>query len=96
MVLLRCSSSRTRRDVNPGLRNSVWSPGDRKELRDSSELSAFNGASGRLGVCCGLEGGPTTVFLGRMPSFSFKVSGRSAVNEEKAIFSLKSPTLRFH
>jgi hypothetical protein len=61
--------------------------GERNEVFDRSEVSAFSGARGRFGVSCGPPCRvPTAAFRGRIPNFSFRLSGSRAVNDVKAIF----------
>jgi hypothetical protein len=67
---------------------SVCMIGERNEVLDRSEVTAFNGARGRFGVSWGPPCiVPTAAFRGRIPNFSFRLSGSKAVNDVKAIFN---------
>ena len=78
-----------RRTLSEGVfLTSVCIMGERMVVLKMSVLSAMNVASGCLEVTEeGLWGGPGAAFLGRIPSFSFSLSGNRALNEVYAIFS---------
>jgi hypothetical protein len=90
-MIYRCSLVKYFTKCHQTILTSVCMIGERNEDLDRSEVSAFNGARGRFGVSWGPPCiVPTAAFRGRIPSFSFRLSGSRAVNDVKAIFYYSS------
>jgi hypothetical protein len=83
---VRAASLNNSKNATKTMLTSVCMIGERNEDFDLSEVSAFSGARGRFGVSCGPPCIlPTAAFRGRIPNFSFRLSGSRAVNDVKAI-----------